>query len=140
MKKTLLLTLIISIVLVLPGCVKPNKEGKYTEFVRREDNLAGQKDAVEDDVRIYGVYPSSVSTKDLKKIRIYGAGFEKGSRLFLNRPEITVETNYLNPGLLEAWMPPYHQGMFKLGVINQDGKLGYWSRLFRYINKDEESN
>jgi len=140
MKKALFLVVITVIVLTLPGCVRPNKEGKYTEFVRREGDVAGENDVLEDKVRLYGVYPSEISTEGQKRIRIYGANFEPDSQVFINRPQFTLETNYLNPGLLEVWMPPYHQGMFKLGVINQDGKLGYWSRLFRYINKDEENN
>ncbi|MDZ7798171.1 MAG: IPT/TIG domain-containing protein [Patescibacteria group bacterium] len=140
MKKTLFLVLVLALILVLPGCVQPNKKGQYTEFIRREGSLASENDIIDNSVPVYGVFPSEISVKGEERIRIYGANFEANSKAFINRPQFTLETIYLNPGLLEVWMPSYHQGMYKLGVVNQDGTYGYWSRLFRYLKEDEGSN
>ena len=132
MKKIVFLISIISLVIILPGCVQSDKTGQYTDFVRREGEVAGEDSIQKETVRIYGVYPEKVSTKGMQKIRIYGAGFEKDSQLFLNRPEFNVEAIYINPGTLEVWMPPYHEGKFILGIINPNGSYGRWAGLFTY--------
>ena len=104
MRKIVLIFSVVCLVFTLSGCVQTNKTGQYSDFVRRESNSADEQeiDISKETIRIYGVYPEKVATEGKEMIKIYGAGFEQGAKIFLNNPQISLTATYLNPGTLEA--------------------------------------
>ncbi|MFA5070587.1 MAG: IPT/TIG domain-containing protein [Patescibacteria group bacterium] len=89
-------------------------------------------------MRIDYVYPSEVTTEGKQQITIYGAGFVRETKVFIQSPEmIRIEAFVFNPGYLQTWMPSWPAGHYILGVINPDGSQAKWSGVLNYTEKKD---
>jgi len=136
MKKIAYFFILTAILIFFSGCSLPNKTGSYSDFINRRHFVKKSQEKSgknESSFYIYNVFPDSAPTEGKIKIRVYGSGFQRGAKVFLSQPEFYLETIYLNPGLLEVWLPPHYAGRFIIGVINPDGRITRWSKLFKYL-------
>lgn len=139
MRKLAFFTAVLFFSAILAGCSAQKKSGDYANFVRRDEGkVIGQETNNESEsLRIYGVYPMEVTTEGKEQITVYGAGFERETKVFLQYPEIMkIEAFVFNPGYLQAWMPPFPAGHYILGVINPDGSQASWDGVFTYVEKN----
>ncbi|MFH1366520.1 MAG: IPT/TIG domain-containing protein [Patescibacteria group bacterium] len=138
MRKIALIFILLLLPGFLAGCYKVNKSTDYSNFVRRDEGKVAGQEVIEETetLRIFGVYPSEISTEGKEQITVYGAGFERGTSVFLQNPEMKIEAFVFNPGYLQAWMPPFSPGHYILGVINPDGKKAWWSGLLTYVEEN----
>ena len=138
MRKLAFFIIILIFPAILAGCSIEKNSGDYANFVRRDEGRVAGQEAVKqsDSLRIYSVYPLEISTKGKEQITIYGAGFARETKVFLQYPEMMkIEAFVFNPGYLQAWMPPFYPGHYILGVINPDGSEASWSGIFNYVEK-----
>ena len=132
MKKAFFILFFLLILAFFSGCGITNDKGNYQDFVRRSSSAGNSNVQYNNFLQIYSIYPSEISQNGLEKIVIYGNGFERETKVFIDQPNMKIEAFVFNPGYLEAWMPAHYPGKFMIGAINPDNEIAYWSQLITY--------